>query len=130
MLSPRITRRLIAQFTAQRVATQLGIGTTDLDCLLLLSDVGPAGAGPLAEVLGLTTGAVTGVVDRLVAAGFVVRETDPSDRRRVIVQAVADQTRRVDELFAPVLAESWERSAWESCSYAANAGVGMRPSSF
>jgi DNA-binding MarR family transcriptional regulator len=85
------------------VATQLGIGPTDLDCLLLLRDLGPASAGQLAEVLGLTTGAVTGVVDRLAAAGFVVREADPADRRRVIVQPVAEQAGRVDESLQPLL---------------------------
>jgi DNA-binding MarR family transcriptional regulator len=87
----------------QATASQLGIGATDLDCLLLLEDLGPASAGQLAEVLGLTTGAITGVVDRLVSAGFVARESDPSDRRRVIVRPLADQTRRIDDLFAPVL---------------------------
>jgi DNA-binding MarR family transcriptional regulator len=89
---------------AQAVATQLGIGPTDLECLLLLRELGSASAGQLAEVLGLTTGAITGVVDRLAVAGFVVRESDPSDRRRVIVQPVAEQARRLDQLFAPLLA--------------------------
>ena len=87
----------------QATASRLGIGPTDLDCLLLLNDLGPASAGQLAEVLGLTTGAITGVVDRLVTAGFVLRESDPSDRRRVIVRPVPDQTRRIDDLFTPVL---------------------------
>jgi DNA-binding MarR family transcriptional regulator len=87
----------------QAIASQLGIGATDLDCLLLLNDGGPATAGQLAEVLGLTTGAITGVVDRLTAAGLVVRESDASDRRRVIVRPLADQAPRLDELFSPVL---------------------------
>jgi DNA-binding MarR family transcriptional regulator len=101
-----VLRRTAAQHNlfAQAAAAQLGIGSTDLDCLLLLLDFGPASAGQLADVLGLTTGAVTGVVDRLVGAGFAVRENDPSDRRRVIVQAVADQAGRVDDVFEPVLA--------------------------
>jgi DNA-binding MarR family transcriptional regulator len=87
----------------QATASQLGIGATDLYCLLLLNDDGPASAGQLAEVLGLTTGAITGVVDRLAAAGFVVRESDASDRRRVIVRPLADQAPRLDDLFTPVL---------------------------
>ena len=47
-------------------------------------------AGRLAELSGLTTGAITGVINRLEQAGFVRREQDPTDRRRVIVHAVPD----------------------------------------
>jgi len=88
---------------SQALAAQLGIGSTDLECLLLLRDLGPATAGQLAEVLGLTTGAITGVVDRLVAAGFVVRDSDPADRRRVIVRPVPERAQQVDEALAPLL---------------------------
>jgi DNA-binding MarR family transcriptional regulator len=99
-------RRTVTQHTffTQAVAAQLGVGTTDLDCLLQLHDFGPATAGQLAEVLGLTTGAVTGVIDRLVGAGFVVRDTDPSDRRRVIVRPVDERMLRLDEVYAPLVA--------------------------
>jgi hypothetical protein len=51
----------------------------------LLQLNGPATAGWLAEMTGLTTGAVTGMIDRLERAGYVRREPDPHDRRRVIV---------------------------------------------
>jgi DNA-binding MarR family transcriptional regulator len=99
-------RRAAAQHTffSQAVATQLGVGPTDLDCLLLLHDLGPATAGQLAETLGLTTGAVTGVIDRLVGAGYVVRDSDPSDRRRVIVRPVDERMLRLDEVYAPLVA--------------------------
>jgi DNA-binding MarR family transcriptional regulator len=99
-------RRTVTQHTffSQAVAAQLGVGTTDLDCLLQLHDFGPATAGQLAEVLGLTTGAVTGVIDRLVGAGYVVRDTDPSDRRRVIVRPVDERMLRLDEIYAPLVA--------------------------
>src|SRR5262249_25860517 len=78
----RAVGRTAAQHSAlsQAIAQQLRIAQTDLECLAVLQDLGPASAGQLADVLGLTTGAVTGVVDRLVAAGFVVRESDPDDR--------------------------------------------------
>ena len=36
--------------------------------------MGPLTAGQLAELTGLTTGAITGVIDRLEKAGFVRRE--------------------------------------------------------
>ena len=88
---------------SQALATQLGIGPTDLECLLLLRDLGPATAGQLADVLGLTTGAITGVVDRLAAVGFVVRESDPADRRRVIVRHVPERAEQLDEALAPLL---------------------------
>jgi DNA-binding MarR family transcriptional regulator len=99
-------RRTVTQHTffSQAVATQLGVGTTDLDCLLQLHHFGPATAGQLADVLGLTTGAVTGVIDRLVGAGYVVRDTDPSDRRRVIVRPVDERMLRLDEVYAPLVA--------------------------
>lgn len=73
---------------AQSVADRLKINTTDLQCLALLLSAGPMTAGQLAEASGLTTGAVTGVVDRLEQAGLVQRESDPDDRRRVVVRAV------------------------------------------
>src|SRR5215831_12651035 len=101
----RALGRASAQYTAfsQALAAQLGIGATDLECLALLQDFGPASAGQLADALSLTTGAITGVVDRLEAAGFVVREADPSDRRRVIVRAVAERMQDVERAFAPLL---------------------------
>jgi DNA-binding MarR family transcriptional regulator len=89
---------------AQALAVQLGIGPTDLDCLFLLDDFGPATAGQLAEVLGLTTGAITGVVDRLVGAGFVLRDSDPADRRRVIIRSVPERAQSLDDALGPVAA--------------------------
>ena len=73
------------------VAGQVGLNITDLKCLDMLIHRGPLTAGQIAEATGLTTGAVTGVIDRLEKAGYVRREKDPSDRRRVIVQPVLDK---------------------------------------
>jgi DNA-binding MarR family transcriptional regulator len=53
--------------------------------------MGPMTAGQLAEITGLTTGAITGVIDRLERAGYVQRERDPEDRRKVIVCLVPDK---------------------------------------
>src|SRR6266581_4520190 len=64
-------RRALARTTSQTVAfsqvlaAQLGIGPTDLECLAVLQELGPSTAGQLADVLSLTTGAITGVVDCL-----------------------------------------------------------------
>jgi predicted transcriptional regulator len=62
----------------------LGVSATDRKCLDLLSR-GPVTAGELARFTGLTTGAVTGIIDRLVEAGYAERIRDPDDRRRVLV---------------------------------------------
>jgi DNA-binding MarR family transcriptional regulator len=76
----------------------VGMNPTDLGALCLLLLHGPAPAGRLAELTGLTTGAVTGVIDRLETGGFVRREVDPADRRKVIV---APDPARVDRDLFP-----------------------------
>src|SRR5215510_12300225 len=87
----------------QAIAAQLGIAATDLQCLTLLNQSGSASAGHLADELGLTTGAITGVVDRLEAAGFVTRESDPADRRRVIVRPVGQRILDLERAYEPLL---------------------------
>jgi DNA-binding MarR family transcriptional regulator len=67
-------------------AEEVGLNPSDLGCLCLLLLHGPIPAGRVAELTGLTTGAVTGVIDRLARAGFAQRLVDPSDRRKVIVK--------------------------------------------
>jgi|SRR5580692_373201 DNA-binding MarR family transcriptional regulator len=64
-----------------------GLGITDSKTLSALTQEGPMTAGEIAKRLGLTSGAVTNVIDRLVRAGFVRRVADPLDRRKVIVEA-------------------------------------------
>jgi predicted transcriptional regulator len=66
------------------VGRRLGLSATDRKCLDLLSR-GAVTAGELARFTGLTTGAVTGIIDRLVKAGYAERVSDPNDRRRVLV---------------------------------------------
>jgi DNA-binding MarR family transcriptional regulator len=73
------------------VAERSGVNSTDMECLDLLILMGPMPAGQLAELTGLTTGAITGVIDRLERAGYARRENDPNDRRRVIVQPVREK---------------------------------------
>ena len=84
---------------SQIVADKLGINSTDLESLEVLSRGGKATAGSLAKHTGLTTGAVTGVIDRLVRAGFVSRELDPNDRRKVFV---ALNTKKLSEKVIPL----------------------------
>ena len=68
------------------LAQQIGINATDMQCLNILDFEGPVAAGRLAELTGLTTGAITNAIDRLEKNGFVERVRDPKDRRRVVVQ--------------------------------------------
>ena len=70
----------------QRAAAQYGLGISEMKALGVLLREGPAAAGRLAVELGLTTGAVTGVIDRLARRGLVRRTADPDDRRRVLVE--------------------------------------------
>ncbi len=85
----------------QAVADRLGLNPTDHKCIDLLASAGSTTAGELAEATGLTTGAITGVIDRLEAAGFVRREDDPDDRRRVIVRVIPKRYREIARLFEP-----------------------------
>jgi DNA-binding MarR family transcriptional regulator len=84
---------------SQAVADYAGISSSDLECLDFLILEGRATAGRLAEVTGLTTGAITGVVDRLEKAGFVRRERDEHDRRKVFITLVPQNIARVGVLY-------------------------------
>jgi hypothetical protein len=90
-----VVNLLVSNFEA---IEDVGLNPTDLGALCLLLLHGPAPAGRVAELTGLTTGAVTGVIDRLEAGGFVRREVDPADRRKVIV---APDRERVDRDLFP-----------------------------
>jgi DNA-binding MarR family transcriptional regulator len=86
---------------SQEVARRLGIASTDLECLDYLGR-GPIAAGELAELTGLTTGAITGVIDRLERAGLARRSRDVADRRKVLVEATEAAAARVAPLFEPM----------------------------
>ncbi|AYN43393.1 MarR family transcriptional regulator [Streptomyces dangxiongensis] len=95
-----------AQFGQQDIARRLGLNVTDLTCLGFLTEASMAGeslvAGDLAERARLTTGAVTGVLNRLEKAAYIRRTPDPGDRRRVVV--VMDETaqERILAVYGPV----------------------------
>src|SRR5262245_30563874 len=85
----------------QAVADRLGMNVTDHKCADILLRSGPMTAGELARRTGLTTGAVTGVIDRLERSGFVRRAKDTSDRRRVIIEPLTQHiVREIGPLFA------------------------------
>jgi len=86
----RMTGSLM-QLVGQAAADRIGINATDLNCLNILSFSGSLTAGGLARATGLTTASITGVIDRLEQAGYVRRERDAKDRRRVVVHLVLDK---------------------------------------
>ena len=81
------------------IAERLGLNITDYKCLEYMLGNEGITAGELAKVTGLTTGAITGVIDRLERAGFARRQPDPHDRRKVVVVAVHDRLPEIARLF-------------------------------
>ncbi|MFD4638112.1 MarR family transcriptional regulator [Lentzea sp. NPDC058436] len=72
----------------EAVGATLGVTAVDQRALAVIMGAGSVSAGELAGEIGLTPGAVTGVVDRLARAGLARREPDPRDRRRLVITAV------------------------------------------
>ena len=71
---------------SRAIAGRAGLNDTDFECIDVLDWTGPITAGELGRRVGVTSGAVTGVLDRLERGGWVRRTADPTDRRRVIVE--------------------------------------------
>jgi DNA-binding MarR family transcriptional regulator len=88
----------------QAVADRLGLHLTDHKCLGMLCEMGPLSAGKLAELTGLTTGAITGVINRLERAGYAKRVPNPQDRRNINVAArnVSKFAARMEGLLGPL----------------------------
>jgi DNA-binding MarR family transcriptional regulator len=78
----------------EATARRLGLSAAEHKALALIVRAGPLPTGALAPELGVGVTAVTGIVDRLERAGYVRREPDPADRRRVLL--VADESRAPD----------------------------------
>ena len=93
-------------------AARIGMTVTDMQVIDLLESAGPATAGQLADLTGLTTGAITGMLNRLEEAELVRRERDPEDGRKVIVQLVPgkDERQKVDSIFTS-LGKEWDELA-------------------
>jgi len=90
----------------RELARALAVNETDLRCLeILLQELPEASPGQLAERLGLTTGSVTTLLDRLEKAGYLSREAHPIDRRKTIVRATPAFQQHAYTLIAPLLDE-------------------------
>lgn len=95
----------------QTVANAVGVSGSDLECLDFLNIEGRVTAGRLAELTGLTTGAITGVIDRMAKAGLVRRERDEEDRRKVYVAIVPEALGKVGRYYEPLqkaVTKDWE----------------------
>ncbi|MFD9430622.1 MarR family winged helix-turn-helix transcriptional regulator [Streptomyces sp. NPDC060002] len=90
----------------QEMAQRLGLNVTDLTCFAYVIQAGEnlLTAGDLATRVHVTTGAVTGILNRLERAGYVTRRPDPEDRRRVRVAAIPSAVARAHALYEPYYA--------------------------
>jgi DNA-binding MarR family transcriptional regulator len=86
----------------EAAAKALGINRTDGRALDIIDREGPLTAGKLAERTGLTTAAVTAMLDRLEKAGYARRAADPADRRRVMVEVTPLMQQRAWEIYGPL----------------------------
>jgi DNA-binding MarR family transcriptional regulator len=93
------TRMVLFQ---QKAAQSLGVVHTDFKTADILNEVGPLTAGELGKITGLSTGSVTALIDRLVQSGYVRREKDRTDRRRVIIVPVREKQSCIKEHYLPL----------------------------
>jgi DNA-binding MarR family transcriptional regulator len=103
-------RRLssISMLYSMATADHLGMNLSDMLCLGILSGAGPITPGQLATLTGLSTGAVTGLVDRLERLDLVRRERDEEDRRRVVLHLNADRAEEIGQAFEAMLKAGWQ----------------------
>jgi len=88
------------------VADRLGLSLADLRYLQLIASGEPATAGDISVRTGLTSGAVTRMVDRLEQAGYVQRTGDTTDRRRVVVVPTPHTMERIGSMYQG-MAAAW-----------------------
>ena len=106
-VADEVRRHQTAQDAFDDVAAGfMGINRTDLRCMDIVDRAGQVTAGALARESGLSSGAVTTVIDRLEAAGYVRRVRDETDRRRVLVELTDEARRRAWEVWGPIAEEA------------------------
>ncbi len=90
------------------VAEKMKLNATDAECIDFLMEMGPSTAGDLAKMTRLTTGAITNVIDRLEKAGFVKRESDPEDRRKVVIRFIPKKHEKTKHYYDAMAADVYE----------------------
>ncbi|MEV0070136.1 MarR family transcriptional regulator [Amycolatopsis sp. NPDC050768] len=106
---PRFVSATVRFHTA--VADRLGVTPAELHCLQLVHSGATDSPTQLAQLLGMTTGAFTRMLDRMERARLVERAPDPADRRRLRVRALPDRMAELTELYAPLAQRLGERLA-------------------
>ena len=109
-LAQQLRAEIVGYFSAasafdERVAKKFKLSRTDMRCLDILGRRGPMTAGQLSDESGLSTGAVTFLLDRLELAGMVKRRRDTDDRRRVWVELVPAAQKRLQHAQQPIVEE-------------------------
>ena len=92
-------------FLSNAIADRLGLTSSELEVMGTLVVRGPLSAGDLAKRTGLTSGAVTRLIDRLVERGSVRRLADADDRRRVLIEATPSALKVCEPFYGPIEAE-------------------------
>jgi len=94
----------------QAAAARLGVNSTDVECMDFIGTGDGITAGDLSKATGLTTGAITGVIDRLEMAGLARRVRDADDRRKVYVR-MTPKARRLAEVYNATFGRDIDRLA-------------------
>jgi len=86
------------------IGERLGLNPTDHKCLdVIVRTRTPMTATQLAEETGLSTGTITGVMDRLEKAGYVKRKRDPNDRRLIFIKPLLEKAMiKLGPIFEPM----------------------------
>jgi DNA-binding MarR family transcriptional regulator len=97
--------RLMSSFDAlfsHAVAERTDVHATDIETMDLLNTLGTMTAGELSQRTGLTSGATTRLIDRLVRKGYVRRKADETDRRRVLIEPIYENLGELETLYGPM----------------------------
>lgn len=86
----------------QVASSNLKLYNNDYISIDILREKGPITAGELSQLTGLTTGSVTALIDRLEKHGYVRRENDPNDRRKVIIVPLYEEKEEVSNAYHPL----------------------------
>ncbi|MBA9028792.1 MarR family winged helix-turn-helix transcriptional regulator [Peribacillus huizhouensis] len=94
----------------QNMAQKMGVVHTDLKTAEILNETGPITAGELSRITGLSSGSVTALIDRLEKTGYVMREKDEEDRRKVVITPIQKRQKQIKAHF-----ESLAEATKEAC---------------
>jgi DNA-binding MarR family transcriptional regulator len=84
-------------------AEYFGVNRTAMRCMDVLERAGQLSAGEIARQTGLTSGAVTALLDRLERVGYLRRLRDSTDRRRILVELTDKARRGAEEVYGPLI---------------------------